>query len=316
MGIPSRSGSPAATTIYAALSEHFSEGFVWLRRDGLPPRGVVKITNCGNSRRVFCQALQFDANFLSEYNERKRTLPIGSPESSIVMSYWYRAKLGDQGKAVECGASPLLRIAAPRSWNRWCWGLRACMQHPQLAMRVAVRLALLSIALGVVSVVYSAATGNAKALLRPQRTAPPLASSTAVSLSIDTLLAWRAVYGDLLGKPREAVLERFGSPESEEGRALSWEPSVRTKGRAVSVVFDTAAKTGTARAVKVFAGTAESLDPMEVLKKASMFTFSTGTYKDALTNYFIAQTKDERNAFQFDVAEAGVKFRSMMFVDK
>jgi hypothetical protein len=317
MGILSKCGSPAATTIYAALHEDLSAGFVWLKRDDLRPRCVVKITNTENGHHVFCEALQLDANFLDEYNNRPRTLCIGSPESSIVMSYWYRAKLGDRDKPLECETSPALRIAAARPWARRWWGkLRACMNHPQLAMRVAVWLALLSIALAIIGVVHSVAPGNARRLLRPQRTAALPTSTAAASLSIDALLAWRAVYGDLLGKPREAVLERFGSPESEEGRALSWEPSARTKGRSVSVLFGTTEKSGTVKLVKVFAGTTESLDPMEILKKAPMFTFGTGTYRDALTSYFTAQTKDERNAFQFDVAEAGVRFRSMMFMDK
>jgi hypothetical protein len=77
-----------------------------------------------------------------------------------------------------------------------------------------------------------------------------------------------------------------------------------------------AAKGSTAIMVKVFAGKGESLDPMEIFKKAAMFTFSTGTYEDVLKDYFAAETKGERNVFQFDVSETGVKFRAMIFFNK
>ena len=144
MGILSKSGSPAATSIYAALYENFSDGVVWLSIDGLPPRCVVKITNIESGHSVFCQALQFDANFLRRYNNGPGTRCIESPESSIVMSYWYRAKLGGC-KALETGPNHTLQIKAAKPWTRWWWGIRACMHHPQLAIRVAVWLATVSI---------------------------------------------------------------------------------------------------------------------------------------------------------------------------
>jgi hypothetical protein len=153
----------------------------------------------------------------------------------------------------------------------------------------------------------SSASGTATASSKPSLTA----------LSVGDVLAWRGIYRDLLGKPREAVIERFGPPnEDQNSNSLSWQPSQKTADRQVSVLFDSAVKGGVAQAVKAFARPTESLDPMEVLKKAPMFKFETGTYTDSLLNYFVAQTKDERNAFQFDVAESGVKFRAMVFTQK
>ncbi|MEK7992757.1 MAG: hypothetical protein AAB403_03030 [Planctomycetota bacterium] len=136
-------------------------------------------------------------------------------------------------------------------------------------------------------------------------------------LSVDNALGWRATYGDLLGKPREAVIERFGSAaEDETNNGLSWDPSPKTHDRHVTVGFNSKDKGSGAAVVKVFARPTESLDPMEVLRKAPMFKFETGTYKDSLVNYFTAETKDGRNIFQFDVAETGVKFRAMLFSQK
>src|SRR2546422_4683434 len=90
-------GEKAAATrnmkIYASLESDISEGFVWLKKTGLPARCVVKIRNTENRHSVFCEALQFDANLLTRYNEPSRAT-IKDPESSIVMSGWYRARLG------------------------------------------------------------------------------------------------------------------------------------------------------------------------------------------------------------------------------
>jgi hypothetical protein len=58
--------------IYACLDDDISEGFVWLKRSGLAPRSVVKITNPEGGRSVFCEALQLEDNFLREYNKAPR----------------------------------------------------------------------------------------------------------------------------------------------------------------------------------------------------------------------------------------------------
>lgn len=130
--------------IYASLDDDIGEGFVWLRRAGLPTRGIVKITHPDSGRSVFCEALQFEDNFLRNYNQSPR-FRIDNPESSLVMSGWYRARLGDLQTQWEYP----LEITQADSW----WGkIRACMHHPQVVVRVAVWLGLLSVVLGVVGV--------------------------------------------------------------------------------------------------------------------------------------------------------------------
>ena len=143
-----------------------------------------------------------------------------------------------------------------------------------------------------------------------------MSSSADISLSVDEVLAWRGTYGDLLGKPREAVIERFGTPQEEDGPSLSWVKAQKTADRPLLVYFDSANKDSIVQGVKVGPRSAERLDVMEILQKAPMFTFDTGTYSDTLLNYFTASTKDGRNAFQFDVTERGAKFRYVIFIKK
>ncbi len=131
--------------IYRCLDDDISEGFVWLKRSGLTSRSVVKITNPTADRSVFCEALQLENNFLREYNKSPR-VTIDSPDLAIVMSAWYRARLGN----LETQQDYNLTIKPANG----CWGkLRSCMQHPQIVIRIAVWLGVISVALGVVGVV-------------------------------------------------------------------------------------------------------------------------------------------------------------------
>ena len=128
--------------IYASLDDDVGEGFVWLKKQGLPSRGVVKISNLETSRSVFCEALQLEDNFLKQYNNSPR-YAIHNPESSIVMNGWYRARLGDVQTQREYD---LKIVAADSTWGK----VRACMDHPQVVVRVAVWLGVLSVVLGIV----------------------------------------------------------------------------------------------------------------------------------------------------------------------
>ncbi len=130
--------------IYASLDDDISEGFVWLRKPGLPNRGLVKIRNPGSGRTVVCEALQFEDNFLRKYNQAPR-FTISDPASSIVMSRWYRTCLGGLDTQEEY---PLEISSACSGWD----GMQACIHHPQIVVRVAVWLGLLSVTLGVVGV--------------------------------------------------------------------------------------------------------------------------------------------------------------------
>lgn len=133
--------------IYAALRDDVSDGHVWLEEPDLSQRCVVKITNTQNGRSVYCESLQFEKNFLKEYNQDPR-FTIDTPASSIVMSYWYRSLLG--GLETQ-QVYPLDVKAAKPIWGH----LIACMQHPQVVVRVAIRLGLLSVGLGILGVIIA-----------------------------------------------------------------------------------------------------------------------------------------------------------------
>ena len=142
-----KSSGNQALTVFAALRDDFNQGWVWLQNPELPARSVVKITNCTNNKAVYCEALQIESNFLSEYNQSPR-FPITDPSASIVLSYWYRAKLG--GIATQSDLAFTIR-PANSPWGKF----RACTNHPQTVVRVAAWLGLISVLLGILSLYVS-----------------------------------------------------------------------------------------------------------------------------------------------------------------
>jgi hypothetical protein len=132
-------------TVYASLLEDINTGWVWLSNASFPPRCIIKITNPVARRSVYCEALQMDANFLAHYNQSPR-LHISDCASAIVMNEWYRAKLGSLNTQSVC------RLDVEQA-NNVCGQLRACLQHPQIVVRLATWLAIMSLVLGAIGVV-------------------------------------------------------------------------------------------------------------------------------------------------------------------
>lgn len=150
-----------------------------------------------------------------------------------------------------------------------------------------------------------------------QRSVGAVASNRAsYTLGLDDVFGWRDHYGDLIGKSKEAAIARFGDGFTEQFPGLlRWSPSARTADRSVDVGMSALDATAKIFLVKVFARDNEGLDPLEILKKAPLFTIETGTYSDSTINFMTATTKDKRNRFQFDVSDSAVTFHAIFFED-
>ena len=130
-------------TVYAALKDHAHEGWVHLHDPGCRTRGIIRISNSSTSRHIYCEALQIGSNFEGEYRESKSTFVLDK-NAALVVGKWYREKLG--GIATESQATLTIQQCDGM------WGsFRACVDHPQLAIRLTTRLAILSVALGITS---------------------------------------------------------------------------------------------------------------------------------------------------------------------
>lgn len=151
--------------------------------------------------------------------------------------------------------------------------------------------------------------------------APQPKAQAGPPLTVEAVLQWRSKYGDLLGKNRDAAIARYGEPDPHESDAvkLSYYSSEKTDGRGIMFMIDsqtigeTVISDSTIKAVKVFPKEGDQLDVLEVIKKAHLFDFSTGVFRDSARQYFTAETKDKRNAIQFHVSESGVSLAAVIF---
>lgn len=135
--------------IFAALRDEVNDGWVWIGPTDCEFRDIIQITNPQNCKSIFCECRRFDTNFINFYNikgdKRKR---INENEPSIVISGWYRKKLGNiQTKST-------YELEVKKAF--WVIGsLLACRDNPQIIYRVSFYLGSISVVLGLLSVVLS-----------------------------------------------------------------------------------------------------------------------------------------------------------------
>ncbi|WP_435627452.1 hypothetical protein [Candidatus Ferrigenium straubiae] len=131
--------------LFAALREDTQQGWIWLQDANLPVRSIVKITNPANGKCIYCEALQIENNFLRGYNQSPR-ISITDPQAALVIGGWYRAALGNLSTQVDIP----LNIKPSNGW----WGkFKACIDHPQIIVRVAAWLGAIGLFLGIVGLV-------------------------------------------------------------------------------------------------------------------------------------------------------------------
>ena len=135
--------------IYASLYEEIDAGWVWMSQpQQLPSRCVVAIRNRNTGKRVFCEALHIDSNFTERYNEGRHRHKLDPDGTSLVINAWYRKRLGDIRNQSK---QDLYITAEDNSYGK----LRACLQHPQVAIRMGTWLGIISLGLGVLGVILA-----------------------------------------------------------------------------------------------------------------------------------------------------------------
>jgi hypothetical protein len=127
--------------ILASLRDELNQGWVWVTNPGFESRSVVRITNKKTNKSVYCECLEIDENYLSFYNNAPRE-SIDKSKATITISAWYRKKLG----GINTKSNQELEI---RAANGWHGKLLANLHHPQVVVRMATWLALISLGLGI-----------------------------------------------------------------------------------------------------------------------------------------------------------------------
>lgn len=129
--------------VFASLAEDINNGWVWLPESLVGERTVIRIKNKNSGKVVYCEALQIGENYLKRYNTNDRTYRINDKNASIAMSEWYRKKLGITKTQEEIEFDVVTR---DNPWGH----LRASLHHPQIVVRLAMELAIISVVLGAI----------------------------------------------------------------------------------------------------------------------------------------------------------------------
>ena len=107
----------------------------------MPESRLVRIRNTSTGSTIYCEALPIGESLLRRYN-KDASVPMTEPGNVIVLSHWYRSRLnGYQYRELELEIRP-----ARGSVHAFI----ACIQHPQIAVRLATKLAAWSVILGAV----------------------------------------------------------------------------------------------------------------------------------------------------------------------
>ena len=129
--------------VFASLAEDINNGWVWVPESLVGERTVIRIENKKSGKVVYCEALQIGENYLKRYNKNNSTYQIHDKNSSIVMSEWYRKKLGITKTQEEI---EFVIVTNDNPWGH----LRASLHHPQIVVRLAMELAIISVVLGAI----------------------------------------------------------------------------------------------------------------------------------------------------------------------
>ncbi len=134
-------------SIYAALREDINSGSIWTNVPQLRQRSIVCLNNPNTRKKVYCEILRIDDNFLKYYNAKGGgRLTIHDETPTLVINEWYRGLLGNLTTKSEYELQVL-------DTDNLKGRLLASVYHPQIVVRVAFWLGLLSLVLGIVGLI-------------------------------------------------------------------------------------------------------------------------------------------------------------------
>jgi hypothetical protein len=128
-------------------------------------------------------------------------------------------------------------------------------------------------------------------------------------LDVDDVLAWKTPFADLLGKPKDVAVERYGAPDRQTETTLRYQGNAKTLFRSL-IIF---VANNTITSIKVFSHPWEALPIDRVIKRAKMFCFTSGTFEDSTDDYFSADTVDGRNSIQFTISQSNIDLTDISF---
>jgi hypothetical protein len=156
-------GSYQSYAIRAAMASDQGSSVVYLF-DASMPREVTRVylrIKSRNGKAVWCEGVINNENYLKRYNvsgQGRRRIPEDSARV-LTMGAWYRRLLSIERDAEDRLMDTELDIRSfnAHKWSvrRWAGAVRVSQQHPVSTNRIAMNLAVLSVALGIVSLIVA-----------------------------------------------------------------------------------------------------------------------------------------------------------------
>lgn len=135
--------------VFAALHDETSSGWIWMPpEDGFVSRDYITIKAITTGKKVNCICRIIDDNFIDSYNKSERTENITDKNKSIVISAYYRDMLGGLEKKKEYDFETIRTVCCACK-------IRTLLQHPDNIVKIAIWLAIISIGIGVLSIILS-----------------------------------------------------------------------------------------------------------------------------------------------------------------
>ncbi len=141
--------------VHQCLDSEISEGYVWITdKNILASRGVIKIvrTDIFPCPVIFCDGLYCDENYLKKRTKIKDAVKNDKERGieSVILSAYYRSKLdinesGDNSSVVKLYVSSV-------GYFNFVDRIAACIQHPQVGVRMAAWIGICGLIIGVVSI--------------------------------------------------------------------------------------------------------------------------------------------------------------------
>ena len=132
--------------VLSSMRADMNEGWAWISSHNYAPRSIIKIKNKSNGSKVYCESLEIDGNFITEYNDKNsQRIKINKAEKTIILNGWHRKRLG----GIETNKFHNLEVSdANNLWGKLCAGA----DHPQTVVRITTWLGVISAGLGLIGV--------------------------------------------------------------------------------------------------------------------------------------------------------------------
>jgi hypothetical protein len=151
----------ASYAVRAAMTDDRSDSIVYVfdPNYGEADRVYLRIRSL-EGRTVWCEGIINSATYRKRYNVReqgRRFIP-DDPVLSVTIGAWYRFLLNvdkrdSNGRLIDAKLDIKLFERSNRSLRRWWAAIRVTQQHPVSTNRIAMNLALLGVALGIISLI-------------------------------------------------------------------------------------------------------------------------------------------------------------------